>query len=308
MRVAQAPLPGPRARKSMMPRMGRRLLALAWLAFGLAAVDPLLLLAQSQPPDPRTAMPERPTVATHAHTITAGYVEIETGIQRLHPQAGETEYDSPSLVKVGLASHLQFDMYEGISAALRQTGQNAFGIGDVSVGLKWRAIDGAPLLGDFAVQSTVKFPTGSVSKGTGTGTTDLAVILISSSRLGPALLDVNVGFTARSGDGSVVPTRATLWTMSWGLPVRGRVGWVAEIFGFPGTRGPSGERPVVGLLTGPTCVIRRHLVIDGGFIVRLAGPQASTAYAGLTWNIGRLWRSRAPTGSAAQRLEMRTKG
>jgi hypothetical protein len=293
----------------MMPRMSCRLLAGVFPALGLLVAGLPQLYAQTQlPPDPRSALPERPTVATHAHTVAVGIVEIETGVQAYHPQAGETEYDTPSLVKVGLASHLQLDVYEGISAALSQTGQNAFGIGDVSAGLKWRALDRASLLGDFAVQSTVKFATGSASKGTGTGTTDLNVILISSNGIGPASLDVNVGFTVRSGDGSVVPTRATFWTMSWGLPIRGRVGWAAEVFGFPGTQGPSGERPIVALLTGPTCVIRRYLVIDGGFIARLAGPQSNTVYAGLTWNVGRLWHGHAPTNPARQRPDTRTRG
>jgi hypothetical protein len=274
---------------------------------GLAAAQPPPLLAQSAPPDPRVALPERPTVAAHAHTIAAGYVELETGVQRFHPEAGETEYDTPTLLKVGLTSHLQFDLYEGITA-LSQTAHQAVGIGDLSTGVKWRVLDEAPVVGDFAVQSTVKFPTGSASEGTGTGTTDLNLVLISSNQIGGAALDVNVGFTARSGDGSVVPTRATLWTVSWGLPVHGRVGWAAEIFGYPGTRGPSGDRPIVAILTGPTFAVRKNFVIDAGVIVALQGPQATIGYAGLTWNIGRLWRPHARTAGAPQRLDARTRG
>jgi hypothetical protein len=293
----------------MMPRMTWLPRVLVLLALGLAVAPPATVFAQGAPPqDPRTAMPERPTVATHAHTIAVGYVELETGVQGYHPRSGETEYDTPSLIKVGLTSHLQLDLYEGISAALNQSGQNSFGIGDLAVGLKWRAFDGAPAVGDFALQSTVKLPTGSIDTGSGTGTTDATLILISSHDIGGAALDVNVGFTARSGDGSVVPTRATLWTMSWGIPLRGRVGWTAELYGFPGTRGPSGERPIVAFLTGPTCVIYKSLVIDAGFIVGLAGPQANTAYAGLTWNIGRLWRTHAPSRSTARGLNVRTRG
>jgi hypothetical protein len=274
------------------------------LALGLTLADPTILLAQSaQAQDPRTALPERPSIATHAHTIAPGYVEIETGIQGLHAGAAATEYDTPSLVKFGLASHLQLDVYEGVTA-LRQTGQNAFGIGDISAGVKWRILDGAPIFGDFALQSTVKFPTGSAAKGTGTGTTDVNLLLISSNQLGPVSLDVNVGFTRRSGDESVVPNRATLWTVSFGLPVAGRAGWVAEMFGFPGTAGPTGVQPIVGLTMGPTFALRRDLVLDCGAILRIAGPQATTLYGGLTWNIGRLTpshdrKSRARYGTAS---------
>ena len=285
---------------------GCRRWATTCLALGIAASGPPLL-AQGPAPGARAALPERPTVATHARTIAVGSVELETGVQRFHPQSGETEYDTPSLVKIGLASHVQLDLYEGVTS-LSRAAHNAIGIGDVSTGIKWRLLDEAPAVGDFAVQSTLKLPTGSVAEGAGTGTTDLSVILISSHEVRGASLDVNLGFTARSGDGSVVPTRATLWSVSWGLPVRGRVGWAAEVFGYPGTRGASGKRPIVALLTGPTCVILESLVLDTGAVVALAGSQATTAYAGLTWHIGRLWHPRAPAGLVGPHPNVRKTG
>ncbi len=279
--------------------MNRRFAAIAFVALGLTMSDPSPLFAQGAGEHAHVAQPERPTIATHAHTVAPGYVEIETGVQGYHPETGETEYDTPSLVKIGLTSHLQLDVYEG-TTALSQSAYDTFGLGDMSTGIKWRVLDGAAIVGDFAVQTTLKLPTGSVEKGAGTGTTDLNLTLISSHDFGAASLDVNLGWTARSGDGSVAPTRATLWTVSWGLPLRDRIGWAAEIFGYPGTRGASGDAPVVAVLTGPTCVIRSHLVIDAGVIVRLAGPQATTGYAGLTWNIGRLWGPRSSPSRTAR--------
>ncbi len=278
------------------------LVGVAAVALCLAAVRPSPLLAQGQTCAPHAALPERPTIATHAHTIDVGYVELETGVQGLHPQEGETEYDTPTLVKLGVGSHLQFDVYEGITA-LSYAAQSAVGLGDISAGFKWRVLDAAPVVGDFAVQSTVKFPTGSVEKGTGTGTTDLNVILISSHEIHGASLDVNVAFTARSGDGSVTPTRATLWTVSWGLPVHGRLSWSAELFGYPGTRGTSGRQPIVALLNGPTWTLRPDIVLDAGVILALVGPQAVTGYAGVTWNVGRLWgrREHAPCAHSGVR-------
>jgi hypothetical protein len=291
--------------------MARRRRTLALLALCLVTVRMAPLSVQGQtPPDPRTAMPERPTVATHAHTVAPGYVEIETGVLRFDPQVGESETDSQSLVKIGLEKHLQLDIFEGITST-SQPARATFGIGDIAIGAKWRLLDEAPVVGDFAIQLTVKFPTGSVESGSGTGTTDLSLLVISSHNLGTASLDLNAGFTARSGDGSVAPTRATFWTMSWGLPIAGNLGMVAEVFGYPGTSGASGQRPIVALLTGPTYIVRRYLVVDGGIIVRLAGPQATTGYAGLTWNIARLWRSggggqnRQPAVTSARRAVIR---
>jgi hypothetical protein len=59
----------------------RRRWAIACLVLGIAASEPAWRLAQSQTPDARSALPERPTVATHAHTIAAGHLELETGVQ-----------------------------------------------------------------------------------------------------------------------------------------------------------------------------------------------------------------------------------
>ncbi len=95
-----------------------------------------------------------------------------------------------------------------------------------------------PLLGDFAVLPAVKFPTGDATKGTGTGTTDASFLLISSHSFGPVSMDINAGYTRRSGDGSNAPKNATLWTVSFGGPAAGQLGWTAECYGYPGTGGP----------------------------------------------------------------------
>src|SRR5215467_14475818 len=42
---------------------------------------PSAVRAQTPPPDPHAAQPERPTVATHAGTVAPGWVEIEAGAE-----------------------------------------------------------------------------------------------------------------------------------------------------------------------------------------------------------------------------------
>ncbi len=278
-----------------MPLIERHQAALAYVAVGCVLLLAKPLLAQRHMPDPRVAMPERPTVATHARTVAPGCVEIETGGQQFRSAPGQTEQDLPWLVKIGLSNRLQFDL-QGAVTAVGQSAHTEVRIADLSSGIKWRVLEDAPLLGAFAVQTTIKLPTGSIDVGSGTGTTDWNLLLISSHVFGGVSLDVNVGFTARSGDGATAPTRATLWTTAWGLPVHGPLGWSAEIFGYPGTHGAAGNAPIVGLLTGPTWQIRKFLVLDGGVVVGL-GDQPTTVYAGVTWNIGRLWRAAEPGGS-----------
>ena len=238
------------------------------------------------PEDAHAAQPERPTVATHAGTVAPGWVEIETGVERddLH---GAHTFFTPTVLKLGVVPRVQLELASAF-VHLSGTTTDYSGIGDVSAALKWRALEHAPVVGDFALQPSLKLPSGSALNGTGTGTTDVGLLLISSHDWGDYALDINVGYTHRSGDGSQAPTDATLWTVSSGGPVYESLGWVAELFGFPGTTGPSGNRGTAAFLTGPTLTLEKWLVLDAGAIVPLAGLQPHAWYAGLTWNIGKL--------------------
>jgi len=105
------------------------------------------------------------------------------------PSPGTTQIDTPSVVKIGLTSHLQLDLFVSASA-IRQAGGTAGGLADAAVGLKWRLASASPVLGDFAVQATLKLPTGSETEGTSTGTTDISLLAISSRSIGPFAIDL----------------------------------------------------------------------------------------------------------------------
>ena len=85
------------------------------------------------------------------------------------------------------------------------------------------------MLGDSARQQTGKIPAGSAEHGTGTGTTDVGLLLISSHDWGDYALDINLGYTRRSGNGIVAPKNAMLWAVAAGAPVYHALGWVAEM-------------------------------------------------------------------------------
>ncbi len=238
------------------------------------------------PDDPHDAQPERPTVATHAGTVAPGWVELEAGVERDRLDGARALY-TPTVLKVGVVPRVQLELagaFQHLSGSL----PNHSGIGDVAIALKWRALEHAPVLGDFALQPSLKLPTGSAARGTGTGTTDVGLLLISSHDWGAYALDINAGYTRRGGDGSRVPRNATLWTVSGGGLVYGRLGLVAEIYGFPRTTGLAGQDGIIAFLTGPTFELEKWLVIDAGVIFPLTGAQAHALYAGLTWNIGKL--------------------
>jgi len=238
-------------------------------------------------PDPRAAQPERPTVATHAYTIAPGYIEIESGVQDMQPRSA-SQFAVPVVIKLGIVSRLQLELQGGY---MRNTthgppSSTDAGASDIAIALKERVLDAAPVVHDFSVQESIKFATG--SHGISTETTDVSLLLISSRPIGAGELDLNAGYTRRSGNGAMAPIDATLLTASFGAPIHGPVGAVAELFTYPGTSGPSGTPPQVGFLTGPTLQVRPWLVCDAGVILNVQHMGANAAYAGLTYNIGRI--------------------
>jgi hypothetical protein len=192
---------------------------------------------------------------------------------------GVSSLSTPTLLKFGVAPRLQFDV---MVTTVRPSSAQPLSVGDASIAAKWRLLEDAPLVGDFALQPSLKFPTGSAARGTGTGTTDASLLAISSHVIGPVALDINVGYTRQRARGNA--STAMLWTVSTGTTVAGPWALAAELFGLPGFASP----PSVGLLAGPTCAIHPWLVADAGFIAHIAGDQSPGLYAGLTWNVGSL--------------------
>lgn len=233
--------------------------------------------------NPRAVQPERPTVATHAGTVAPGYLELEEGGEWDRWPAGEHVFVAPTNLKIGLASHAQLNVLVNVVRDNRPIGRS-LNVGDLTLGVKYRILDDYPILGDFAILPAIKFPT--ASGDVGTGTTDVSLLLISSHSLGPVAMDLNAGATRRSGDGKSVPKTATIWTASFGFPVRGPFGGTAEIFGYPGTSGPAGSKGIAALLVGPTLLARDWLALDAGLITPLTGPQPHAVYAGFVWNFG----------------------
>jgi hypothetical protein len=220
--------------------------------------------------------------------VAPGWAELEGGVELDGLDERTRTFSTPSNLKLGLAHRLQLNI---LASWIRNSGNGSAtsGVGDVTVGLKWRTAEGSRVLGRFAILPSMKLPTGSLSRGTGTGTTDAGLLLISSHSLGRVDMDANVGYTRRSGNGSKAAKEFTLWAVSAGSPVIGALGWVGEIYGYPGTSGPAGAAPIVALLTGPTVQPHPWLALDAGIIIPVSGPQPTSLYAGFVWNVGRLW-------------------
>lgn len=270
------------------PRASIRGFRAAW-AFALALLASSVA-AQSPPPkdsampDPRLVQPERPTIATHAGTVARGFVELEDGAEWDNVGTNERSFFAPTNLKIGLASNAQLNiLFNLIQDRLVRNGRLT--PSDLTIGVKYRLVEDDRILGDFAILPAIKLPTAAEGEG-GTGTTDFSLLLISSRQLGSVAMDLNAGVTRRSGNGSSAPVNATIWTASFGIPIRGPLGAALEIFGFPGTDGPAGEKGSASILVGPTFLLRTWLALDAGIIEPLTGPQAHAVYAGFVWNAG----------------------
>jgi hypothetical protein len=231
--------------------------------------------------DPHAVQPERPTVATHAHTVAPGWLEIEAGIERDKLDTS-ISFPTPILFKLGLTDRMQLGFF-----IPHITWHNKLDIGDFGLNLKWRLLDDAPLLGDFALLPSVKFPTSYSSNG-GQGTFDASLVAISSHDLNGISMDVNVGYTVRTDDGSFAPKSSSFWTASFGGTAYDKLGWEVECFGMPGTKGFAGQAPIVAVLLGPNFTYQRWITFDAGCILKAIGPQPFGLYAGLTWNAGKI--------------------
>ena len=241
----------------------------------------------SRQQNPHAVQPERPTVATHAGTVATGWFEIETGFERdrIDPGTSLAHADRAEVRHrvARAAEHLRLR-----AASPEQS--SSFGLGDIVVGVKWRLVDDAPILGDFAILPAVKFPTGAVERGRGTGTTDARCSLISSHDVRRVAMDLNVGYTRRSGNGAQAPRQRDAVDR-----VVRRRRWSKRSVGSPScmairrrrARRPGVDRRVPGR---PDLHDSRNTWRSTrGMIVPVAGPQPHALYAGAVWNVGKLW-------------------
>ncbi len=232
----------------------------------------------AQPRDPHAVQPERPTVATHAGTVAPGWFEFETGVERDHLDRSSSTFSTPTVFKFGIAPRAQLSLGATIVNNDRGTGA-----GDLFLGVKVRLLEDAPVVGDFAILPSITFPTGSPRLGFGSGQRQGGLLFISSHDFGDVAMDINLGYDAPHG----WPSHASLWTVSLGGPIRGRLGWTLESFGFNDDDGRT-----AAILAGPTYQPAKWLSFDTGLIVPLHGSQPHALYAGTVCNVGRFLPAR----------------
>jgi hypothetical protein len=244
--------------------------------------------ASAQVPDPHAAQPERPSVATHAGTVAAGWLEVEAGLALTRRDGRLGDAGVPIAGKLGLADRLQLT----VSPTVSRSGDGRWAFGDLGLSLKWRIGDDWPIVGSLAVLPGVTWGEPADAPARSRPTT-AGVVVISSRSIGDLSLDVNAGYTHRIDDLSGGAAE-TLWAIALGGPIAGRVGWGAEIYGYPRTRGPSARPGIVGSVANVTVAVRPALAIDVGVVAGLSRAEEHAIVAGVVWNAGRAWKASLP--------------
>jgi outer membrane putative beta-barrel porin/alpha-amylase len=245
----------------------------------------LALLAAA---DPIQVNPNRPTFATPAQTTQRGVAELELGVQDTALRDDLGLFFTPYLQKVGLLSNLELRV--GGNGYLRATapeGRTLSGFGDLSLGTQWRFLHDGPLGFDYAVQASWKLPTGSVSKGLGSGQPDRTLMALFSRDFGRFHADVNVletwlgrptiGHDSQpAGTVSISGTLGPRWSITGELYTIGRTSSAAQI---------------VSNLWALAFKVSPRLVLDGGADVGLSqGAPRLSVFTGLTVGLARLYR------------------
>src|SRR2546422_5383766 len=110
---------------------------------------------------PSAANPERPTFATHAYAVAAGFAELEQGLSErgIRSLREATSWDVN--FKVGISAHAQAALFGPLYVREARGG----GVGDMGAALKLRAdvSRGAAV----ALVSTADLPTGRGGRGLG---------------------------------------------------------------------------------------------------------------------------------------------
>jgi len=225
---------------------------------------------------PHAANPERPTFATHAYAVAAGFAELEQGlsVRGIRSLREATSWDVN--FKVGISAHVQAALFGPLYVREARGG----GVGDMGVALKLRAdvSRGAAV----ALVSTATFPTGSAARGLGAGRALAGLVGVVSAELPWSLhVDVNAG---PQGVGAGPPQWFT--SVSAARPW-GRLGLTLEAFDF--TPGGSGGRRQ-GLLAAVVVRLTDRVVADAGGVGGTLDGTPDQAFVGLTTNLGRLFR------------------
>jgi len=171
------------------------------------------------------AFAAHPSLSEDTGTQGDGRFELELGLQQAHESDARSFEFGPQL-SYGLAA--SFDLIVRPTwLDIRSDGQRERGIGDTALDFKWRFYEaGAVSLG---TRAGVDLPTGSESRGLGSGTPAYRGVLIATFDATPWSFTLNAGYvynkpTAEQRRDTWVAAAGAVWVVREGLKLTGDVG------------------------------------------------------------------------------------
>lgn len=236
----------------------------------------------------------RPLTVDDADPVEVGQFEFEAGLGYFHAPDCQ-HWELPFGLAYGLLPGLEFGLgfggafeerAESLGEAGREERIHASGLGDLTLGGKWRFLDGSAWLPRQAMVVGVKLPTADEEKGLGSGKTDVDLAWVASKALNARSgAHLNAGYSwigklAEEEVGDVLHYGVALdYKISESLQ------WVGEVFVEEELRGTTDT--MVQCNTGCRWQAVDVLTLDLALGTKLSGNAPDfTATAGLTWAFG----------------------
>lgn len=258
---------------------GDRKLTIRKLLMGLAAVIAIQLFGDQD------AFAGRPLTVNDVEPVDAGQWQVESGIG-YRVDSESDHFDFPLALSYGLVASLEVgvgfggqidERIETENATIRETG-----LGDLTLGAKWKFAPEAAWLPAQALSPTLKLPTADKEKGLGSGETDYDLTWIVTKSLFDELsVHGNLGYTwVGDPDGEDLGD-IVHFGVAAEYQILERVQWVGEIFAQEDVR----ENDTVWQYnTGFRWDARDGLTFDMAAGSKLHGATPDfTANMGVTW-------------------------
>ena len=139
-------------------------------------------------------------------TSTAEDVELKSVFEYRDSSSKQTWIAPKLALAFPVAERLEFEVATEYRKVERD-GVAQEGFGDSSLELKWRVVDETPQGVAVAMVPELSLPTGSESRGLGSGHAELVVPVVVEKRLGRVTLSGELGYghSFEDGDGDVIP-------------------------------------------------------------------------------------------------------
>ncbi|MHC4516879.1 MAG: transporter [Planctomycetota bacterium] len=212
--------------------------------------------------EPQATTPQRPLLSAGTSTTALGTFELETG-GRIDPH---DNWDTPLTLKWGMAATAELFVDWLAYQEEERSGPDAHGVGDLSLGLRYRFLEETKAAPAAALQFITKLPTGDEDDGLSTGETDFLAAAILSKEVGrvTTILFYQLGVLGEP-DESDTDIEHTV-ALAGSFPLGDEWAFEAELAALE-----TPEQDLNEILTtfGFTYAVSKDLVLDVGVIVGL---------------------------------------